>query len=68
MVAFDIQVLDSYGEGRVLRYEREVWLNGSVDAFVFGDADVAEILSVGQVIVSDMPYPWTVGEVETIVA
>lgn len=67
MVAFDIKYLDRLGAGQTAHYEREVFLDGRVDAYVFADTNVSEILEVSEPQFGDMPQALEVGDVQVII-
>ena len=68
IAAFDIRYLDAQGQEQSLRYEREIWLDGRVDTYVFEDSSVMEILSATVPQFGDLPEPFMVGAAEATVA
>lgn len=67
MVSFTIHYLDSQGAGQTAQYEREIYLNGQEDTYVFTDANVSEILEYTQPEFTDMPYPYVTGDVQVMI-
>lgn len=67
MVSFGIQYLDGQGVGQTAVYEREIYINGQGDTYVFADTDVSEILEYTQPEFTGMPEPLEVGDVQVII-
>lgn len=66
MVSFTIHYL-VVGAGQTAQYEREIYLNGQEDTYVFTDANVSEILEYTQPEFTDMPYPYVTGDVQVMI-
>ena len=67
MVSFAIHYLDSQGAGQTAQYEREIYLNGQEDTYVFTDANVSEILEYTTPEFTGMPAPYVTGDIQVII-
>lgn len=67
MVAFNIKYLDNMGAEQTARYEREIYINGQEDTYVFSDTNVSEILEYTTPEFTGMPAPYVTGDVQVII-
>ena len=63
MVSFDIGYSDTTGMSRILRYEREVYLNGQVESHTFEEM-ASDIGNVSTPEISVLPSPYVLGNVD----
>ena len=67
MVSFTIHYLDSQGAGQTAQYEREIYINGQEDTYVFSDTNVSEILEYTTPEFTGMPAPYVTGDVQVVI-